>query len=121
MKIFKRLIKPDLIFIFVILFFIGLNTLRNYMFRETYDSVGKVIDVLYLKGGPKLKYIYFINSEEFSGMAPVDILNSQDFLGNYYLIEVSNKNPEWSRMYLDNKILNVNIINENGFKLEKNE
>jgi len=97
----------------------------NEMDKYGLYNIGRIVEYkFHIEGiyGGRYEYYYkgvkyishsFLGEEGFVGLSNKDKV----YVGKYFLIKISSKNPEKSEIYLDKEVTNKELIKEAGFPL----
>ena len=79
-------------------------------------TVGKITKFKGASSRTYLRYHYYVNNNSFGSDSPRD--EKGEKIGEFYKVIYSSKNPEKSRIYLDEKITDTTSILNAGFSRE---
>ncbi len=106
-KLFGKLYLSDLIFALVIISIIIFYSYRIYFLSDTYDDVAKVYNIEVRRHSVHFaEYEYFVNNIRYTGDEKIDSRNDKKYFNRCFRVEISKKNPTWSKINLKKEIFN---------------
>lgn len=126
-KLTKSSSKNKIYFILCVIAFVIYACIDAFFFNYNFDksieeykysTIAKVVDFEHFsKGSSYTEYIYFYNNKTYTISDKIGNKN-EDYVGKYFVVDISSKNPNHSKIYLDQEITDTSEIIKAGFKLK---
>ena len=101
----KKLYITDFIFGIVILSLVSFYLYRSYIFSETSIGTAKVYNITVRRHSVHyIEYEYFVNGTRYTGDEKINSLDDKKYFNRVFSVEISNKNPSWSKINLNKEI-----------------
>jgi hypothetical protein len=81
-----------------------------------YETIGEVYKFNSNKSFRRYYYIYYFKGVKYFNDQDLDEFGREECIGRYYKINLSSKNPEYSKIFLDQEVMDSTEIVNAGFK-----
>lgn len=99
---------------YVILRYQNQKELEKYSIT-TVGKVDKLVRIRYVNS--RFNYSYYHNGKKYTNESGIGDIDSKTIFNNFYKVIYSSKNPDISKIYLNEKIEDSLMIIQSGFKL----
>ncbi|MFN3639579.1 MAG: hypothetical protein ACK4UK_01550 [Flavobacterium sp.] len=115
--------KTKIVFLTIVLLVGVLSILKkinqNYKInKNTFISYAKVTKHHSNRSATFYYYDYYFNNKKLSSYIISNEFQREKCVGKYYKLEISTKNPSYSRIFLDQEVTDTLLIRKAGFDLE---
>ena len=111
-----KIYKLDYVFVLVILFFVGVMVFRNFIYKDKNYTIGQVTGFKFHRSsGTSVQYVFYYNNIKYKGSNHANVLYNKKYIGKYYELEVSEIDPNYSLINLEEEITNTSQIKKAGF------
>ena len=85
------------------------NSIKTEIDENRFETVAKIYDVKYGAKNVSLKYKFRYKGKIYLSGKPLDKIDKEKFINKYFRIEISIKNPNRNRIFLDQEITSDRI------------
>ncbi len=120
-KVFKKIfifLGISIVITVLILAFLDVNKREKSINENKHETIGKVYDFNSNRSFNHYEYRYYFKGKLFSDYEDLDDFDREECIGRFYRIYLSTKNPEYSKILLDQEITDTSEILKAGFTIE---
>ena len=106
------------LFIFVSAY-IGVKKREDSIEQNKFETIAIVYKFESNKSNNRYYFRYFYNNKKYLNDENISGFNREDCIGKFYKIHLSTKNPQYSKILLEQQVTDTTEIINSGFKLVK--
>lgn len=115
-KYIPATIGIPILFYLIISALINMNKIEQNIENNKYETIGKVYKFFSNRSSSRYYFIYYYDGKKYNESNDIDYFGGEECIDKYYKINLSTKNPEYSKIFLDQEVTDsIEIVNA-GFK-----
>jgi hypothetical protein len=115
-KYIPALIGIPILFYLIISGLINNNKIEKSIKENKFETIGKVSKFYSNRSFNHYYFIYYYKNKKYTEVNDISSFGRETCIGKYYKINLSTKNPEYSKIFLDQEVTDSTEIVNAGFK-----